>query len=127
MSAYAVVSDVEAGFRTFDADEKDKCAQLLQEAAVMIDACAVSASEEVKKLVSCRMVRRAIGAAGDGNISFPMGATQGSASALGYTQSWTIGSGSNGELYFSKNEKQMLGLGNRIGSYSPVEELVKHD
>jgi hypothetical protein len=53
-----------------------------------------------------------------------MGATQGSVSALGYSQSWTIGSGSTGELYISKVEKKMLGAGNAIGSYSPTEALV---
>jgi hypothetical protein len=47
-------------------------------------------------------------------------------SALGYTQSWTIGaSGSAGELYLGKLEKKLLGYGNSIGSYSPTEELVR--
>ncbi len=53
-----------------------------------------------------------------------MGATQGSQSALGYSQSWTISGGASGELYLSKLEKQLLGCGNKIGSYSPVQELV---
>ena len=54
-----------------------------------------------------------------------MGATQGSLSALGYSQSWTMGSGgSAGELYIGKTDRQLLGLGNAIGSYSPVQELV---
>ena len=51
-----------------------------------------------------------------------MGATQGSMSALGYSQSWTIGAGSVGELYLGKLEKKLLGACNRIGSYSPVQE-----
>ena len=45
-------------------------------------------------------------------------------SALGYSQSWTISNGSTGELYLSKAEKALLGGGNSIGSYSPVEECV---
>lgn len=31
--------------------------------------------------------------------------------------------GSAGELYLSKLEKKLLGVGNRIGSHSPVEDL----
>ena len=55
----------------------------------------------------------------------PTGATQGSMSALGYSQSWTVGSGGSvGELYLSKLDKQLLGRSNSIGSYSPVQELV---
>ena len=36
-----------------------------------------------------------------------------------------MGSGSAGEVYLSKAEKQMLGAENMIGSYSPVQELVR--
>ena len=71
---------------------------------------------------SCRMVERAVGDGTEAGI--PMGATQGSMSALGYSQSWTIGSGATGELYLSKIEKKLLGAGNAIGSYSPTQELV---
>ena len=62
---------------------------------------------------------------GDGESSgVPMGATQGSMSGLGYSQSWTMGSnGSAGELYLAKLEKQMLGYGNKIGSHSPLEDM----
>jgi hypothetical protein len=45
-------------------------------------------------------------------------------SGLGYSQSWTLSNGSTGEMYLSKLDKQLLGYGNKIGSYSPVEELV---
>ena len=68
------------------------------------------------------MVVRAIG---DGDMSgVPIGASQGSMSGLGYSQSWTLQSGAAGELYFSRVEKKMLGIGNSIGSYSPIEELA---
>lgn len=122
-TAYATVSDVEAGFRTLTSDEKTKCEALLTEAAVVIDAYHTEASEDAKKVVSCRIVRRVIG---DGNdmVSYPMGASQGSMSALGYTQTWAIGSGSSGEIYLNRTDKHLLGVGNRIGSYSPVEELT---
>lgn len=123
--AYATLSDVEARItRTLSAQEESAVITLLDDAAVMIDAYAPSANDDVKRVVSCRMIIRAIG---DGeNSGVPVGATQGSMSGLGYAQSWTIGGngGAAGELYLSKVEKQMLGTGNKIGSHSPVEDLV---
>lgn len=121
---YATVDDVQAGFRELSEDEEGRCAALLQEAAIIIDAYNIRANEDAKRLVSCRMVRRQLGAGENDAAAFPMGSTQGSVSALGYSQSWTIGSGSTGELYLSKLEKQLLGVGNRIGAYNPLEVLV---
>lgn len=120
--AYATVSDVQARMmRDLSVDEQAVCATDLDDAAIIIDSFNVDASADVKKTVSCRMVIRALGDGSD----IPMGATQGSMSALGYSQSWTMGAGASaGELYLSKLEKQMLGYANKIGSYSPVQELV---
>lgn len=122
--AYATVEDVQARMlREMDADETAVCGALLDDAAVLIDAYNAAAGTAAKKLVSCRMVIRALGDGSSGGV--PMGATQGSMSALGYAQSWTIGSGgSTGELYLGRLEKKLLETGNAIGSYSPVEELV---
>ena len=121
--AYATIADVQARMsRTMDATELAVCENLLDDAAVIIDAFRPSASDEVKMVVSCRMVMRALGDGSDNGV--PMGATQGSQSALGYSQSWTISAGGTGELYLSKLEKQLLGKGNSIGSYSPVQELA---
>ena len=123
--AYANVSDVQDRLAwTMSEDQENTCSVLLDDAAVLIDAAALNASDEAKKVVSCRMVIRALGDGGDAG-GVPMGATQGSMSALGYSQSWTIGSGgATGELYLGKTDRQILGLGNQIGSYSPVQELV---
>lgn len=122
--AYATIEDVQARMtRDLSADEEAVGAALLDDAAVMIDAIAIDADADAKKVVSCRMVIRALGDGSTGGV--PMGATQGSMSALGYSQSWTIGSGgSTGELYISKADRLLLGVGNAIGSYSPVQELV---
>lgn len=121
--AYATVSDVQARMsRTMSASEQAICSNLLDDAAVIIDAYNEDADAEAKKVVSCRMVARAMGDGTDAGI--PMGATQGSMSALGYSQSWTIGAGAVGELYLGKLEKKMLGVGDTIGSYSPTQELV---
>lgn len=124
MAAYATVSDVQARMtRDLSTDEQTVCLTLLDDVAVMIDGYNSSASADAKKIVSCRVVIRALG---DGEASgIPAGATQGSMSGLGYSQSWTINSGGSvGELYLGKTEKQILGYGNKIGSYSPVQELV---
>lgn len=120
--AYATVADVQARMtRTMTTDEQTVCATLLDDAGVLIDAYKATANENAKKVVSCRMVLRAIG----NDVDIPMGATQGSMSGLGYSQSWTIGTGGSvGELYLSKTDKQLLGGGNQIGTKSPLEDMV---
>lgn len=122
--AYATTSDVQARMiRTMTSDELTVCEALLDDAAVMIDAAAPAASAAAKNVVSCRMVIRAIGDGSDSGV--PYGATQGSMSALGYSQSWTIGTGGGaGEIYLSRSDKRLLGAGGSIGSYSPTQELV---
>lgn len=122
--AYATVEDVQARMtRTLSASEEAVCTSLLDDAAVLIDAYNENATADAKLIVSCRVVIRALGDGTDGGI--PLGASQGSMSALGYSQSWTLGTGGAvGELYIGKTEKKLLGYGNAIGSYSPTQELV---
>lgn len=122
--AYATADDVAARLgRDLTEAEEDLVDVQLDDAAVIIDSVAPGASADAKKVVSCRMVLRTIG--GETPSGVPMGATQGSMSGLGYSQSWTIsGGGSTGELYLSKVDKRILGAGNAIGSYSPVQELA---
>ena len=121
--AYATVEDVQARINyTLTETQEGICETLLDDAAVLIDTYKPSAEAEAKKVVSCRMVIRALGT---DSSSAPIGATQGSMSALGYSQSWTVDAGGSvGELYLSKTEKHMLGSGDAVGSYSPVQELV---
>ncbi len=120
--AYATVTDVQSRTtRTLSEAEQTVCATLLDDAAVRIDATETTASDAVKMIVSCNMVIRALG---NGDIDVPVGATQGSMSGLGYSQSWTVSNGSVGELYFSKDDRRLLKLANKIGSYSPVQELT---
>lgn len=123
--SYATTADVQARMtRPLSETEQSVCEALLQDAAVIIDAAAPNAASDAKLVVSCRMVIRALGDGGDA-MGVPVGATQGNMSALGYSQGWTIGSGgSTGELYLGKLERQLLGVGNRIGSYSPAQELA---
>ncbi len=124
MVAYASVAEVEARMtRNMTTAERKLAAAMLQDAAVIIDTYNAAAAADAKKVVSCRIVIRALG---DGeSTGVPMGATQGSMSGLGYSQSWTIGSGGGaGEMYLGKLEKKLLGCGDAIGSYSPTQELV---
>ena len=118
MSAYATVQDVQDRMSaTMTQDQESICSNLLNDAAVIIDAYNAGADLDAKNLVSIRMVIRAMQA----DESIPIGATQGSMSALGYSQSWTTGTGSSvGELYLAKLDKKLLGVGNAIGASNPI-------
>lgn len=118
--AYATVEDVEKrSKRDFSDREKESCSSLLDDVAIVIDAYNSKAGEDAKRLVSCNAVLRIIGTQSD---DVPVGATQGSLSALGYSQSWSISNGSVGEIYLTKLDKKLLGAGNRIGFTNPYEE-----
>lgn len=121
-TAYATAEDVALRLgRALTTAETARVTVLLQDAAVLIDTVAPKATDEAKQIVSCRMVLRTV----DTGEGVPIGATQGTQSALGYSQSWTVGTGgAAGELYLSRADRRLLGLGNAIGSYSPVEELA---
>ena len=120
--AYATIEDIENRMtRPLSESEINVANNLLEDAALIIDAYNAEANPDNKRVVSCRMIIRQLG---DGTGSIPVGASQGSMSGLGYSQSWTYGSGSSGEMYLSKVEKKLLGAGNKIGSYSPVQELT---
>lgn len=121
MMSYATITDIQARMtRTLSQSEETVATNLLDDAAVIIDSYNADATADAKKVVSCRMVIRALG---DGETDVPVGATQGSMSGLGYSQSWTVSNGSVGELYLTRIEKKLLGVGDKVGSYSPVEEL----
>ncbi len=116
---YATVEDVQARTtRTFSEREMVVCTSLLEDAAVLIDAYNAKAETDAKKVVSCNAVLRALG--NGSNTTMPMGATQGSLSALGYSESWTMGSGSIGEIYLSRTDKKILKAGCKIGFSVPT-------
>lgn len=119
--AYATIQDVKDRMnREMSESEQAICSTMLDDASVFIDAYNANAKAEAKKIVACRIVIRQLG---DGELGVPIGATQGSMSGLGYSQSWTVTGGSVGEMYLSKADKKLLECGNRIGAYSPVEEF----
>lgn len=122
MATYATIEDIKNRIARDLSDKEITIAEnLLEDAAVIIDSYNVNATPDAKKLVSIRVIIRALG---DGVTDIPIGASQASQSGLGYSQSWTYGSGSSGEIYLSKLEKKLLGCGDKIGSYSPVQELA---
>lgn len=120
--SYATVEDVENRIgRTLSETESTVCNSLLERAARIIDKYNSQADLLDKQEVSVNVVSRVI----DSGDMFPVGASQGSMSALSYSQSFTIsGGGGIGQIYLDKYDKKLLGVGNSIGSYSPVQELV---
>lgn len=123
---YAAVSDVTVrlGGRSLSEADEALVIALLEDAAVLIDSVAPDATEAAKKTVSAQMVVRAFAERGESG-GYPIGASQGSMGGLGYQQSWTISSGGSvGELYLSKAEKLLLGIGDKIGSHSPLEDMT---
>ena len=120
--AYATPEDVQDRMlTTMSADQLNVCGVLLDDIAALIDSYNTAASADIKKVVSCEAAKRMMASMG-GDV--PMGATTGSMSAMGYSQSWTFPTGGTGEIYLSKTEKKLLGVANRIGSYSPIEEMA---
>ena len=121
---YAKFSDIQDRCRK-KIDEENLCNALLEDAAVIIDAYNRTAPSDAKKLVSCNMVIRAIGGGEDAQV--PIGATQGTVSALGYSQTWSMSSGTSGELYLSKLDKKILRTGVKIGFKSSIETENEYD
>lgn len=118
--AYATYEDVQKRIgRVFTEDEKNICDTLLDRVALIIDAYNDQAKSEIKKSVSVEAVARAMNVTAD----VPMGASQGSMSAMGYSQSWTMqAGGAVGDVYLSKSDKKLLGVGNRIGASNPFSD-----
>lgn len=123
MSTYASYTDVEKRLgRTFDNTEKEICNTLLERAALEIDSYNDQATADAKKSVSVEAVARAMNETAD----VPMGASQGSMSAMGYSQSWTMpNGGSVGSVYLSKADKRLLGVGNSINASNPLSFITR--
>lgn len=117
---YATFEDI-VRRKPVETSEMERCEALLEDAGIIIDAFNAKAAAESKRFVSCNMVIRVLGSGDEG---VPIGTTQATASALGYSQSWTNANGS-GELYLTKLDKKILGTGNRIGYTDPYQDLVQ--
>ena len=123
MTTYATYEDVQKRLgQTFDTTQIEICDILLERAALEIDSYNANATADAKKSVSVEAVARAMNETSD----IPMGASQGSMSALGYSQSWTMSSGGSvGSVYLSKSDKRLLGVGNQIGASNPLSVLMR--
>lgn len=82
MAAYATVNDLAAGWRPIVGDERGVAEELLDRAGVLLDAYMGSAldasdalQEDVLRICSCDMVRRAMSASGDSFLYAPMADT----------------------------------------------------
>lgn len=86
---YALTQDIQARMsRALSEEEIEICTNLLEDAGVIIDAAAPGASNDAKRVVSIRMVQRALGDGQD--LGVPLGASQSTVSALGYSQSLSL-------------------------------------
>lgn len=114
--AYAGVSDVEARWHQLSTDEEARANVLIDDASAILDALVeVDDSDdrqsELLRTVCCSMVIRAMSA----TAADSYGATQMSMTAGVYSQSWTY-SNPTGDLYVTRLEKKLLGIGaGRIG------------
>ena len=114
MVPFASAEDYEA--RYGDADDPEALAEVLMDAtreiAAELDKAGIAYAEPDpgfadRLMQACRsMAYRAVGQ----SSSAPIGATQYSQGAGGYTESYTFGN-PYGEVYMSKAERRLLGLG----------------
>ena len=117
----AEVSDVEARWHTLSTSDRQRAGVLIGDASAMLGALVdidVADESQLQRLniVCCNMVIRAMSA----SESESYGASNMSMTAGPYTQSWTYANPS-GDMYVTKAEKHMLGIGaSRIGSIRPM-------
>lgn len=116
--AYASHADIEARWRELSATEEAQADTLCDDASAIIDAL-VTVDEsklELAKVVVCNMVIRAMSA----SQSDAYGLSQSSMTAGPYTQSWSYANPS-GDMYLTKLDRQMLGIGQGYIGCIPVK------
>lgn len=117
--AYAEVTDIEARWRTLDADEQARADTLIVDASAMLDALVdVREDDEAQaallKTVCCSMVIRAMSATADA-----FGVSNATVTAGPYSQTMTYANPS-GDMYLTKMERRLLSVSTGyIGSISP--------
>lgn len=119
--AYAEVSDIEARWRELDASEQARASVLIDDASAelarMVDVDEDDADQAyLLKVVCCNMVIRAMSA----SAMDVFGVAQSSITAGPYSQSFSY-SNPSGDMYVTKAERKMLGIGTGyIGSIRPM-------
>ena len=125
MTAYATLEDLQSRWRLLSADEQQRAATLLSDAAVKIAlACkqsgvAIDAADELQsealKSINCEMVKRAMMSPID---MPPMSSFAQTAGSYGESQTYV---NPTGDLYMTLGEKKMLGIGTqKMGSIPPL-------
>ena len=120
--AYATTTDLAKRWRDLSPKEQTIAAQLLDDAAVIIDSVADASQVEaaVLSIVSCNMVRRAMSANGD---SFALGSTHSdidSSTGIAWTPYEATGSITDA-LWLSYSDRKMLKV--YAGRYYTVPPL----
>lgn len=114
--ATVTYKDVEARWRTLTADERTRCAALIDDALDKISAYAVGEpSDATVRRVCCAMVIRAMSAGTSGVL----GVTQSSWTASPYGGSQTF-SAPSGDLYLTSQERRELGHGAGRVAFAPM-------
>lgn len=113
--AFATYEDVEARWRTLTADEQTKAAVLLEDAANMLLALvrvdeSDGQQQAILKQVSCTMVIRSMVASE--STAFGVDKLQATMGPFSQQMSFT---NPNGDLYLTKQEKRLLGIGHTTG------------
>lgn len=121
MVAFAEVSDLEARWRPLSTEERARAAVLLEDASSMLrvelpeidarlDAVPPTLDAGIPRMIVCKMVQRAMQSGGDGAVS----AVQQTAGPFSQSTSYA---NPQGDLYLTKAERKMLGLG-RASAFS---------
>lgn len=118
--AFAEVSDIEARWRDLSADEEARAAVLIEDASAMLSSLVtVDGTDEqaaLLKMVTCNVVIRAMGS----SESDLFGVSQTSMTAGPYSQSFSY-SNPSGDMYLTKQEKSLLGIGaTKLGYIRPA-------
>lgn len=113
--AFATYEDVEARWRTLTADEQTKATVLLEDAANMLLALvrvdeSDGQQQAILKQVSCTMVIRSMVASE--STAFGVDKLQATMGPFSQQVSFT---NPNGDLYLTKQEKRLLGIGHTNG------------
>lgn len=120
MTAFALVSDIEARWRDLSTTEETRASVLLDDASAMLSSLVDvdpndSDQSYLLKVVCCNMVIRAMSA----SESDMFGVSQASMTAGPYSQSFNYANPS-GDMYLTRNERRLLGVESGfIGSIEP--------
>lgn len=117
---FAEVHDIEARWRALTVEETARADALIADASAILESLVSVVGEderqaELLKTVCCSMVIRAMSA----TAADSYGATQMSMTAGAYSQSWTY-SNPTGDLYLTRLEKRLLGIGVGLIGWAPL-------